>query len=361
LGNQLIGTYPFTSSIAIGAYSIGGQIVSTAALNTLANSNISWETTEMSNIAVEARLFSNLSLTAEYYNKRTYDILYDLDVPLIIGLIKPMQNAGVVTNKGWELGLGYKGSLRNFRYDVAFNISDVKNRVVDLKGVNRTGITVSNEGYAINSLYGFEAIGIFQSDDEVTKHAKQFGIVKAGDLKYKDQNNDGVINDADNVIVGSTVPRYTYSANINAAYKGFSLSLFFQGVGKANGYLYENGIMPFFNGGTVHEQHKDYWSPDNKNAVFPRLAFGESNNEKNSSFWMKDASYLRLKNLQFGYTFPVRLTQGAGIKNLRVYVNARNLLTWDNFWKGYDVETPVGTGNVYPQVKVLSFGLDVNF
>jgi TonB-linked SusC/RagA family outer membrane protein len=361
LGNQLIGTYPFTSSIAIGAYSIGGQIVSTAALNTMANSDISWETTEMTNIGLDARLFSNFSITADYYTKRTYDILYDLDIPLIIGLNKPFQNAGVVDNKGWELGLAYRGAVRDFRYDVNFNISDVQNKVVDLKGVNRTGITVSNEGYAINSLYGFEAIGIFQSDAEVAKHAKQFGNVKAGDIIYKDQNNDGVINDLDNIIIGSTIPRFTFSSNINAAYKGFNLSLFFQGVGQANGYLYEQSIMPFFNGGSVHEQHKDYWKPDNTDARFPRLAFGESNNEKNSSFWMKEASYLRLKNLQFGYTFPSRFTQGAGIRSVRLYVNARNLLTWDNFWQGYDVETPVGTGNVYPQVKVFSFGLDVNF
>lgn len=361
LGNQLIGTYPFTSSIAIGAYSIGGQIVSTAALNTLANNKISWETTEMTNVGIDARVFGNLTLTADYYTKRTYDILYDLDIPLIIGLTKPYQNAGVVNNKGWELGLAYRGAVKDFRYDVNFNISDVRNKVIDLKGVNRTGITVSNEGYAINSLYGFQAIGLFQSDDEVAKSARQFGNVKAGDIRYKDQNNDGVINDADNVIIGSTVPRYTYSGNLNAAWKGFTLNLFFQGVGKANGYLYEQSVMPFFNGGTVQEMHKNYWRPDNTGAAFPRLAFGESNNEKASSFWMKDASYLRLKNLQVGYNFPTRWAGGAGIKNLRLYVNARNLISWDHFWKGYDVEAPVGTGNVYPQVKVYSVGLDVNF
>lgn len=361
MGNQLIGTYPFTSSIAIGAYSIGGQIVSTAALNTMANSEITWETTEMTNFGVEATLFTNLSITAEYYIKKTYDILYDLDIPLTIGLVRPLQNAGVVHNRGWDLGLAYKGGGKRFRYDVNFFLSDVKNKVIDLKGVNRTGVTVSNEGYSINSLYGFEVLGIFQSDADVAKHAKQFGNVKAGDLMYKDQNNDGIINDADNIIIGSTIPRYTYSSTINAAYKGFNLSLFFQGVGKANGYLYENGIMPFFNGGTVHEMHKDYWSPQNTGAALPRLAFGESNNEKHSSFWMKDASYLRLKNLQLGYTLPATFIQKMGINNLRVYVNARNLISWDNFWKGYDVETPVGTGNVYPQVKVFSFGLDVNF
>ncbi|HVF97509.1 MAG TPA: SusC/RagA family TonB-linked outer membrane protein, partial [Flavisolibacter sp.] len=361
LGNQLIGNYPFTSSLTIGAYTMGGQIVSSAYLTNLANSDITWETTEMTNVGVDARLFSNLNLTVDYYTRRTFNILYDLDIPLTVGLGAPPQNAGVVQNKGWELGLNYRGGKKDFRYDINFNIADVRNKVTDLKGVNRTGLTVSNEGYPINSIYGFEAIGIFQSDDEVAKSPTQFGSVKAGDLKYKDQNGDRKINDADNVIIGSTIPRYTYSSTLNASYKGFTLGLFFQGVGKADGYLYQEAVMPFFNGGTVYEPNKDYWSPQNTGAKFPRLAFGESNNEKNSSFWKKDASYLRLKNLQVGYNFPSRWTKGAGVKNLRLYFNARNLLTWDNFWQGYDVETPVGTGNTYPQVKVLSFGLDVNF
>lgn len=361
LGNQNIGTYPFTSSIALGAYSIGNQIVNTAALNTMANADISWETTEMSNIGVDLNLFSNLSITADYYVRKTRDILYDLDIPLTLGLTKPEQNAGTVHNKGWELGVNYRGAAKDFQYDVTVNFSDVRNEVIDIKGVNRTGITVSNEGYPINSIYGFEAEGFFQSTDEVSKHATQFGNVRPGDIKYKDQNGDNIINDADNVIIGSTIPRYTFSTILNASYKGFNLSIFFQGVGKGDGYLYEQGIMPFFNGGTVQEQHKDYWTPENTDAKFARLAFGESNNEKNSSFWLKKASYLRLKNLQLGYTIPRSFTQKVKIQALRVYVSGRNLVSWDNFWDGYDVEIPVGTANQYPQVKVFTVGLDVNF
>jgi hypothetical protein len=119
--------------------------------------------------------------------------------------------------------------------------------------------------------------------------------------------------------------------------------------------------MPFFLGGTVQEQHKDHWTPENPNATFPRLAFSEANNEKVSSFWLKDASYLRLKNLQLGYRLPTTIIQKVGMKNLRLFVNGQNLFTLDKFWKGYDVETPVGIGNAYPQVKVYSFGVDVNF
>ncbi|KAA5548842.1 SusC/RagA family TonB-linked outer membrane protein [Adhaeribacter rhizoryzae] len=361
LGNQNIGNYPFTSFINLGSYTLGKQIVNTAALNTLANSDISWETTEMTDFGIDLTLLDNLSFTGDYYFRQTRDILYTLDVPLIIGLAAPSQNVGVVNNTGWEMGLTYRGAVKDFNYDVSFNLSDVINEVVDLRGVNRTGLTVSREGNPINSIFGLEAEGFFQSEDEVAAHAKQFGTIKPGDIKYKDQNNDGIINDNDNVIIGSTIPRLTFGTTINATYKGFNLNVFFQGVGKSDGFLWQQGIMPFFLGGTVQEQHKDHWTPATPNATFPRLAFSEANNEKVSRFWLKDASYLRLKNLQLGYKLPTSLVQRVGMKNLRLYVNGQNLFTLDKFWKGYDVETPVGIGNGYPQVKVYSFGVDVNF
>ncbi|WP_207513911.1 TonB-dependent receptor [Longitalea luteola] len=361
LGNQNIGNYPFASQIEFGASTLGKQIVNTAALNTAANVDISWETTEMANIALDLALFSNLSITAEYYDKKSRDILYVLDIPLIMGLSAPPQNVGVVSNKGWELGVNYNGAIRDFKYHVNVNVSDVRNKVMDLRGINRTGLTVSREGYPIASIYGLEAIGYFVDDKDVADHAQQFGIVKPGDLKYKDQNNDRIINDLDNVVIGSTIPRYTYGINLGASYKGFNLSAMIQGVGKADGYLYRQGIMPFYEGGTVQEQHKDHWTPDNPHAAFPRLAFSEVNNEKNSSFWMKNAAYMRLKNIQIGYTFPGAWSRKLGMRNLRLYVNGSNVFTLDKFWNGYDVESPVGIGNSYPQVKVFSFGLNANF
>ncbi len=363
LGNQNIagGNYPFMSSLQFGAYAFNKQIANVVALNTLANADISWETTEMTDIGLDAVLFSKLSITADYYSKRTRDILLPLDIPAIIGLAAPSQNAGIVDNKGWELGINYKGSVNAFRYDVGFNISDVKNTVVDLRGVNLTGLTVNREGYSSFSLFGLQSEGFFQTVDEVASHAQQFGVIKPGDIKYKDQNGDKIINNDDNIVFGSTIPRFTYGTTLNGYYKGFSLNIVLQGVGKADGYLNEQGIMPFFLGGTVQEQHKDHWTPENTNAVFPRLAFSEANNEKSSSFWMRNAAYLRLKNIQLGYTLPVALTQRAGIKMARVFANGQNLLTWDKFWDGYDVESPVGSGRAYPQVKMLSFGLDVSF
>ncbi|WP_460635219.1 SusC/RagA family TonB-linked outer membrane protein [Larkinella harenae] len=361
LGNQLIGNYPFMSSLQFGPYSLGGQIVNVVALNTLANSEISWEKTEMTDIGLDMTLLSNLSITADYYYKRTSDILLTLDIPAIIGLGAPSQNAGIVDNKGWEFGINYKGVVRDFRYDIGFNISDVKNKIIDLRGVNTVGLTANREGYPIGSLFGLQAEGLFQTVDEVAAHAQQFGVIKPGDIKYKDQNGDGIINGDDNVVLGSTIPRFTYGSTLNGYYKGFSLNIVLQGVGKTDGLLNEQGIMPFFLGGTVQEQHKDHWTPETPNATFPRLAFSEANNEKNSSFWMRNAAYLRLKNIQIGYNLPMTLTKKAGINSVRVFANGQNLLTWDKFWDGYDVESPVGTGRIYPQVKMVSVGLDVNF
>lgn len=365
LGNQNIGTYPSVTAMVFESTAMGEQIVNTAALNDMANKNISWETTEEKNIGIDLTLFNNLSITADYYRRRTRDILLLLDIPLIIGLNKPNQNAGMVDNNGWELGVAYKGNVKDFNYNVSFNLSDVKNTVVDLRGINLTGLTVHREGYSISSLFGYEAQGLFSSDEEVAAHAKQFGTVKAGDIKYKDQNGDGLINESDKIIIGSTIPRLTFASNIAASYKGFDLSVLLQGVGKANGYLNGPGVLPFnvggALGGTIREENKDRWSPENPNAKYPRLAFGESNNEQASSFWLRDASYLRIKNIQLGYTLPVNLANKMKVNRLRVFANGSNVASFDRFLSGYDVEAPVGAGNIYPQVKLYSFGLEVTF
>jgi len=366
LGNQSIGTYPAVSALDLGYYTLGGEIVNTAALNNLSNPNITWESTEEKNVGLDLALFNGFGLTADFYHRRTDDILLKLDVPLIIGLNAPFQNAGVVENKGWELGLNYHSNAqREFRYNISLNLSDVRNKVLDMKGRKSTGLTVNNEGTAIGSLFGYIAEGYFQSQEEIDEHATQFGTLAPGDIKYKDQNNDGIITEEDKVVIGSTVPRYTFSLNSAFAYKGFDLSLFLQGVGKVDGYLYGAGIQAFTTtgavGGTIREDNKDRWTPDNTDAKYPRLAFGQNNNQQNSSFWLRNAAYLRLKNVQLGYTLPKQWLSNNKIQQLRVFANGTNLFTADSFLDGYDVEAPVGAGNYYPQVKVYTFGLEVTF
>jgi TonB-linked SusC/RagA family outer membrane protein len=362
LGNQNIGTYPFASTLSLGAGAMGNQVVTIAALNDMANDLISWETSEMTNVGFDITLLENIIVTLDWYNKITSDILLELDIPSIIGLNAPYQNAGKVRNRGWEASLSYKGSVGDFNYGVDFNISDVKNEVIDLKGVNRSGLTVDREGYPINSIFALQADGYFISDEDILAHATQFGTVGQGDVKYLNQNDDNIINDEDKVIIGSTIPRYTYGMSLDLSYKSFTLNAFFQGVGKADGYLYGRAIQPFFSGASAYEIHKDYWTSENQDATFPRLTWGDTgNNYQHSSFWMKDASYLRLKNLQIGYNLPAKSLNRIGLEDVRFYVNGQNIFTLDKFWDGYDVETPVGTGTNYPQVKIYSLGVEVKF
>lgn len=365
LGNQNIGgNYPYSSNISITHnYSFGGTIVNGARMRNMANTELKWESTEMWNAGLDIALFQKFSLTADLYSRETSGILLMLDIPGIVGLNAPYQNAGVVTNKGWELGLSYNDRIGDFKYDISANIADVKNRVVDLKGITQTSLTQSREGYPINSIYGHVALGLFKDEEDIANSPiQQFGATAPGDIKYKDLNDDGVINAEDQEIIGSTIPRYTYSVNINMNWRSFDFSMFWQGVGKADGYLNSSAIIPFFNGGTVQEQHKDRWTQENQNlnAAFPRLAVG-GQNQRNSTWWLKDASYLRLKNVNIGYNFSGGWLDGLGVNNVRFYLSGENLLTFDRFWDGFDPEAPVGSGSYYPQLKTYTIGLNIRF
>lgn len=370
LGNQntLNGYYPSQSTVNIGTnYIFDKNITSGAAITTMANSIISWETTTMSNIAIEFSLFKKLEISADYYHRVTDDILLDLDIPLIIGLDKPAQNAGKLENRGWEIGATYNDRFRDVNFSAMFNISDVKNEILDLRGINQTGLTVNREGYPMQSLYGYVADGYIVPEDYDAegnyKGATQIGNFGPGDIKYKDINGDGVINTSDQEIIGSTIPRYTFGMNLFAEYKGIDINMLFQGVGKADGYVWGHSIGAFYEGGSMPEIGKDYWTPENRNAQFPRLAFNNSNNQQNSSFWVKDAAYLRLKNVQLGYTIPERFTSKIGVSNLRFYVSTDNVFTISKFWKYFDVESPVlsGYANFYPIMRTTTVGIDLRF
>jgi len=364
LGNQNIGGtfYPYVSSVPLTVnYTFGDQLVSGARMTDLANTDLKWEETEMWNLGVDFRLAEKISITADYFNKLTTDILLRLNIPGSLGLNAPFQNAGTVRNKGFELGLSYNDRIGELNYSINGAFSDVKNKIIDLKGISSTSLTQNRQGYPMSSLFGHVAIGYFQDAEDVMNSPSQFGLeLHPGDIKYKDLDENGIVDDNDRTIFGNTIPRHTYSLNLNLNYKQFDLGIFLQGVGKADGYLYQSAIMPFFNGGTIYEYHKDYWTEENPNAKFPRLAFNAANNQKNSSFWMANAAYLRLKNVQLGYSIPTGFANKLGIRSFRVYMTGENLLTIDKFWEGFDVEAPVGTGNFYPLVKTYTVGLSLN-
>jgi len=370
LGNQNIGdNYPFSSNIDMTTKYISNDVLMDgASVVTMNNPNISWETTYMTNFGLDLNFINKINVTFDWYYKKTKDILLKLDIPLTMGLAPTYQNAGKVGNKGYDLNISYADRIGDFDFDVSFNLSDVKNKILDLRGINGTGLVTNREGYAINSLYMYKNLGILSSADFNTdgtyKWTRQIRNLAQGDLRYENMNDDDIVNDGDRAVLGSTIPRYTFGLNFSGRYKGFDLNLLLQGVGKVDGYLTEIALRPFFSGGTAFEIHKDRWTSENQNvnANFPRLYFGDSNNYLSSDFYKKSAAYLRFKNIQVGYRIPERITKKALIQYLRLYVTGENLLTFSNFWDGWDPEvSPAQSGQYYPQVKTIGFGVDVKF
>ena len=370
LGNQNIGgDYPFASTITIGTnYISNDQLQNGAAITQLANPDISWEATTMSDIGVDFTLLKNLTGSFDYYYKKTTGILLQLNIPLTMGVAPPYQNAGIVRNKGWGFQADYKNDIGNLNYDIRATLSNVNNKILSMKGISQNGLIVDHQGYPINSLFLLKAIGLISSKDMNSSGnytgASQFGNVQPGDIKYEDYNHDGIINSADQRVLGSTIPQYTYSVNISLQYKSFDFTGFLQGVGKVDGYLSSNTIFPFFSGGTAFTDMLNRWTIQNFNphAMFPRLVFDGTNNTQNSTFWMKSAAYLRVKDLQLGYTIPSGVTNRIGIKMLRVYISGDNIFTFTKFWPGWDPEIPAGSnGFYYPQVKSYNVGLNVTF
>ena len=223
----------------------------------------------------------------------------------------PFQNAAKVRNTGWDFGATYNNQWGDFKLTADLNLSDVKNVITDMRGQTSGTLLRQQEGYAVNSIYGYIAEGLYQSQDEIDAGPTQFGTIHQGDIKYKDiagkidENNnsipDGKISEEDKSIIGNTIPRYTYGLNLDLAWKGIKLNAFFQGVGKVDGYLNSHYVIPCAMSSAIKTWQLDYWTEENRNAAFPRPSITSTNNTQNSTFWMKSTAYMRLKNLQLGY------------------------------------------------------------
>ncbi len=344
---------------------VGEMGPAAAAQTVVANRKISWESTNVMNFGFNANLLRNkLTVEFDYYVKNTDDILLTLPIPSITGLSAGVQNAGKVENKGWDLQIGYNDKIgKDFRFGITGVLSDVRNKVIDLKGTGPyiSGFQITNIGQEIGALYGLQAAGLFQTPEQVTGNATQFGSVKPGDIRYVDQNKDGVINALDRVVIGSRIPRYTYSANLFFEYKGFDLTLFFQGVGKYNGLQIQDAAWAFFNAGGVRDIHLDRWSTtrtaeENARATYPRFFIAQTNNQQTSSYWVDDASFIKLKTVYLGYSLPASVLKKTPFSLFKLYVSGQNVFSWDNV-PGYDPEAPLGNPFNYPQVSSYVAGI----
>lgn len=365
---NLDGTYMFGNSIKTGYYQKSYK------LNT-----ISWEKARTWGIGIDASLFNAIDLSVDYYDRKTTGIIMDVPVPNEFALDAYKDNVGAMVNRGVEVTLSYHKQWGDWKFGATGNFAYNKNELLDLGGVD--SMVDPNDKYKrrqvgarLNSFYAYKADGFFNSDEEaqawMDKYASQEGYpfgtnkFKGGDLIYQDTNNDGKMTEDDRVLLGSTDPAWTFGLNLNAGYKGFDLSLMFSGAADVSRMFAQPGD---FNGDMSHPTTAwlDAWTPENKDAKMPRVAYEKKSPShpwnNMSSFWIQNASYVRLQNLQFGYTFPTNWLKVLHVETLRVYYSAENLFTIDNMMVNIDPETMDTNGYGYPRLRTHSFGVSLTF
>ncbi|MDR0700003.1 MAG: TonB-dependent receptor [Tannerella sp.] len=370
LGNQNISLFSYVNAISLGQnYSFNGTVAGGTAVTQIADPAITWESTGISDIGIDVDLFANrLSLEIDGFDKRTTDILRQVNVPSQVGnLTGPYRNIGSVSNRGLELTLNYRDRIGRLGYSFGGNVTRVKNKVLDIKeNIYYSGVTIIREGYPIYSFFGKQAEGIFLTEEEIAQHAKQGSGAVLGDLKYRNiYDEDDIIDNNDRTVIGSSIPDYTYSFTVGADYKGWELTLFFQGVEGINTYVSGNLAFPYVNGaGVTPEWLTDSWTRERPDASLPRLTTsrGYPANFETSDFWLKDASYLRLKNAQLLWTLPDKYVKATGINKIKLFVNAQNYLTFTKFKLGDPERDVTRNGMIdYPIAKTISGGVNITF
>ncbi|MDQ0964883.1 TonB-linked SusC/RagA family outer membrane protein [Flavobacterium sp. W4I14] len=368
-GNQQIGNYSYQALVSLGSalfYNSAGQIVPASIGNQedFAVRNKTWETKEDYDIGIDAAFFnSRLTLTADYFHKNTYDILLNLPIPLNTGLNTTSQNAGKLINNGWELQLSWNDKIgEDWSYSISANLSDFKNKIVDLKGTSTLGDQALLEGQPYNAWYGYENLGYFKDAADVAASAKLTGAEKPGDIKFRDINGDGKITaDKDRVVLGNSLPRYMYGGNASIKYKQIDFGFSFQGIGKQLGKPGSLMYQPFTdNFGNVPNYMVDNtWTPERPDAKYPRLTYNNrGGNFAGSDFYLFNSAYFRLKDITLGYTFKAKLLSRIGVKNARLFVSATDLFSLSKYPKGWD---PEGGQTDNPIVTTYYSGLSVTF
>jgi TonB-linked SusC/RagA family outer membrane protein len=336
-----------------------------------ANPNITWETSKKLDIGLEGLFFKGqLGFEFDVFKERRSDMLVPptATVPLEYGIGLSQVNGGIMDNQGFDFSINHSHRFDNgLTYSVGFNFSYAKNKLVQ---TFESGATYNNPnrrltGRPLGTQFGFQALGFFQSQAEIDASATQFGKLIPGDIKYKDQNGDGKIDDNDQVPIGDPIfPQIVYGLTGNIAWKGVDLSMLWQGAAESNYQLTDEAATPLFNGAKIFKEQLDTWSPDNPNARFPILLTSPNTNTlQNSTLFMRNGAYLRLKTAAIGYTFPLSLSGKIGIKSVRIFVSGQNLLTFsaDKFIDPEIGSSASSRARYYFQQKVYSMGLNVNF
>lgn len=334
----------------------------------LGNPDITWERGYKKNIAFESKLFNNLiTLNLDVFREDRRKILVSSLVPQAFGLPNsPPINKGIVKNQGFELELGIRKNFSSLFLNLRANIGFNRNEVIDNNEATPAFAYQSGIGKRVGQPLGLIAEGFFKSTEEIAASPTQTYTSKVipGDMKYKDINNDGVINDFDRIAIGYyPIPELQYGITFDGSFKGFDFSMLFQGSGNSSTYFDSWGYVPFFNQGTALKAHLNSWTPETaETATFPRIDIGaNANNHRLSTFTQQNGNYLRLKNAEIGYSFSQSLLNRFGLKTVRIFANGQNLITWSKI-KLVDPEYGNGSiGTTYPQQKVYNFGVSLNF
>lgn len=385
IGNQNIGNYKYqnllTNYIQY-AYLYGTKETLYQGITAvaLANKDVKWETTESTNIGIDATFMDNrLSLTAEYYNKDTKDMLLTEPIPNYLGYESgPLTNIGSANNRGFEASMEWRDKINDFNYNIGFNISTIRNRMGDIinpltGGSIRNGnATYTVKGKPIGSFYGYKTNGLVQTSDQLAEVQKLQPKAQLGDVVFVDVTGEGSLTSADKTFIGNPIPDFIYGINLGASFKGFDINVQMGGT-------YGNDIfnaMRYFTYDLASMTNKDkavlnYWTPQNTNTNIPRLAKVDSNdNMRISDRYIEDGSYLRLRNVQIGYTLPASLPQKLYMSKVRIYLTGQNLLTFTKY-SGADPEigqidedntlsrgVDIGT---YPQARTITGGISITF
>jgi len=354
------------------SYSYNGSFVPGAAVTALVDEDITWETTTTLDIGLDIGLLNNrLTIEADYFRKETSDIIVQLPIPMTLGSVKaPYENVGKMLNSGFEMNVNYDNNVLDkdrLGFNVGVNFTYLHNEVTKFRGGKSPDqLYLIREGHSFQTLYGYKATGIYQTDEEATSHMHANSYKpKAGNLKFEDVNNDGKLGFEDKQDIGNTIPKLTYGITAGFRYKNFDLSLLFQGTGKVHAYIQSDFTRMSYEYQTVSSFWKDAWSPTNTGSKIPGLKFDNSWDNSESSFWVHRSDFLKLKNMQLGYTLPKSLITPLKLEKVYVYGNVQNVFTL-MMYKGYEGLDPerntFGNGaGFYATPRIITFGINLNF
>lgn len=387
LGNQdaLSGSnndyYPALNTYNLDSkYAFGGSLNSGYYQRKYRLETISWEKASTWGVGVDFTLFNKLNGSLDYYNRKTTGIIMDVTVPKEFALDAYKDNVGSMRNSGIEINLSYNTKIGQVDFGIAGNFSYNKNEILDLGGGDPNKYLDATDGYsqrnkvgeAMNSYYIYRADGFFNSQEEADAYTAKYGnpfgkTFKAGDLRYVDTNKDGKLTADDREYCGSSDPKIIYGFNINAGWKGIDLSLMFNGAAGVKRLFDGYEVYGNFSGDAAHPATiwRDAWTPDNHDASMPRIFYdtnsASSSRSVQSDFWLQDTSYLRLKNLQLGYTLPKGWLNSVGVENIRIYYSVENLLTFNKMKINIDPESTSQRLSSYPLLRTHAFGVNVTF